>query len=48
MELYLSYSQQLMALEVPLVAYVEPEIEGRIWHMRKGKEHMTDVVVSHN
>ncbi len=46
LELYLNYSQQLMALNVPLVAYVQPEVEARIWSMRRGKEHITDVVVS--
>ena len=46
LELYLNYSRQLLALEIPIVAYVQPEIEDRIWEMRRGKEHLTDVVVS--
>ena len=46
LELYLNYSRQLLALEIPIVAYVQPEIADRIWEMRRGKEHLTDVVVS--
>ena len=46
LELYLNYSRQLLSLEIPIVAYVQPEIADRIWEMRRGKEHLTDVVVS--
>ena len=46
LELYLNYSSQLLSLEIPIVAYVQPEIADRIWEMRRGKEHLTDVVVS--
>ncbi len=45
LEIYLNYSQQLLALEVPLVAYVTPSIEPWIWKHRKGKEHITRVLV---